>query len=162
MRCKLQHTGKTLRISSAFGRGSGTKRRNFISGILRGGSASFRVNADLPTDNDQRESIPAVTIESLLDKYDVKSPLIVKMDIEGAQAQVFSDNTGWVGRTHLIALELEDWLLPWSGSSRSFFNCLAKYPFDYMMGQESIFCFLDFEATHHLGKPLMSRQSPHN
>ena len=76
----------------------------------------------------------------------VNAPLIVKIDIEGAQAQLFSANTEWVARTRLISLELDDWLMPWQGTSRSFFSCISRYPFDYLIHGESIFCFRDFLA----------------
>ena len=52
-----------------------------------------------------------------------------------------------MGRTALITLELDDWLMPWQGTSRNFFSCLSRYPFDYLLGGESIFCFRD------LGQP---------
>lgn len=50
-----------------------------------------------------------------------KDPLIVKLDIEGAQAQLFSSNTDWVdGSTLIPFLELDDWLLPWQGARPQF------------------------------------------
>ena len=67
--------------------------------------------------------------------------LIVKLDIEGSQKALFSSNTGWVGRSQLIILELDDWLLPWEGTSRPFFSCLSRYAFDYLMRGGNIFCF---------------------
>jgi FkbM family methyltransferase len=39
-------------------------------------------------------------------------PYIVKLDIEGAEAEVFSQNTEWLRRTPLVIIELHDWLLP--------------------------------------------------
>ena len=74
-------------------------------------------------------------------------PLIVKLDIEGAQQHLFASATGWVGRAHLITLELDDWLLPWRGSSRPFFRALAEHPYDYLLGGESVFCFRDAGAA---------------
>jgi len=47
----------------------------------------------------------------------------------------------------LLTLELDDWLMPWQGTSRSFFRCVSRYAFDYLIGGESIFCFRDFEAV---------------
>jgi len=118
------------------------------SGYLRiinpeSGSAAFRVDHS----NEQTsDSIRAYTIAEICELAGVKSPFIVKLDIEGAQANLFSSNTEWVENTHLVTLELDDWLLPWQGTSRPFFTCLSKYPFDYLLGQESIFCFRDFSG----------------
>ena len=88
--------------------------------------------------------IRAYTIPEICELAGVASPFIVKLDIEGAQSYLFRSNTEWVKRTSLITLELDDWLLPWSGSSRTFFACLSQEPFDYVMRDESIFCFRDF------------------
>ncbi len=96
---------------------------------------------------DEAHGIRAYTIPEICERAGVASPFIVKLDIEGAQAYLFRSNTEWVKQANLITLELDDWLLPWSGSSRSFFSCLSKHPFDYLMREESIFCFNDFEAA---------------
>ena len=75
---------------------------------------------------------------------EIDFPFIVKIDIEGGQGPLFETNTEWVKDTQLIALELEDWLFPWQGTSRSFFRCISRYSFDYLLGRENIFCFRDF------------------
>ena len=38
-------------------------------------------------------------------------PFIVKVDIEGFEADLFSANTQWVGRTPIIITELHNWLI---------------------------------------------------
>lgn len=102
------------------------------------GSAAFQVN-ELPVD--AGEGLRAYTIDEVCTLAGSSDPLMVKIDIEGAQARLFADNTGWVARTDLIMLELYDWLMPWQGTSRSFFACLGPQPFDYLMSGETIFCF---------------------
>lgn len=124
----------------------GVWHRNARLGILnpQDGAAAFRV-AELPQES--AAGIPAFSIDDLCRRVDTASPLIVKLDIEGSQAHLFSANTGWVARTDLITLELDDWLLPWQGTSRPFFRTLSQYPFDYLLHQESIFCFRDTQAA---------------
>lgn len=102
------------------------------------GSAAFRVSEHAVEGG---EGLRAYTIDEVCDLAGEDHPLIVKLDIEGAQARLFADNTAWVARSDLIVLELDDWQLPWQGSSRSFFAALAGLPFDYLMAGESIFCF---------------------
>jgi FkbM family methyltransferase len=104
-----------------------------------GGAAAFRVEEDLPRSG----ALRAYTIDEVCAVAGEQRPLIVKIDIEGAQAALFSDNTEWVQRSDLIVLELDDWQMPWQGTSRNFFRCLAQHPFDYLMHGESIFCFRD-------------------
>lgn len=104
------------------------------------GSAAFQVAHSL---NPSSDSIRAYTIDEICRLMGADELLIAKIDIEGAQASLFKANTDWVGKTNLITLELDDWLLPWGGTSRSFFKCISQYPFDYLLGGESIFCFRD-------------------
>lgn len=105
------------------------------------GSAAFRVEY---LETQSIGCIPAYTIDDLCELGGTAAPLLVKLDIEGAQAHLFASNTDWVGRTALITLELDDWLLPWQGTSRNFFSCVSGHPFDYLLGGESIFCFRDW------------------
>lgn len=106
------------------------------------GSAAFRVSADTKAGSDVR----AYTIDEICALAGEREAFLVKIDIEGAQAKLFSANTDWVGRARMIALELDDWMLPWQGTSRPFFSCLSRYPFDYLIKGETIFCFRDFSS----------------
>ena len=105
------------------------------------GSAAFRMRASEGTAID---SIRAYTIPEICALAGVQSPFIVKIDIEGAQANLFKGETNWVGNAHLIMLELDDWLMPWQGTSRPFFACVSQHPYDYLVSGETIFCFRDF------------------
>lgn len=107
------------------------------------GSASFRVATTTTIDN-SKEIIRTYTIDEICTLAGTSTPFIVKVDIEGAQSNLFKNNTSWVSNTHLIMLELDDWLMPWAGTSRSFFSCVSQYPFDYLISGETIFCFRDF------------------
>jgi len=106
------------------------------------GSAAFRVE---PTAENTREGFRAYTIDEICKMAGVNSPLIVKIDIEGAQKNLFQSNADWLRNTHLIMLELDDWLMPWQGTSRPFFSCISQYPFDYLITGETLFCFRDFK-----------------
>jgi len=104
------------------------------------GAMAFRVTAASST---QLDSMRAYTVDEVCALAKSEAPFIVKLDIEGAQRNLFLSNTDWVGRTDLITLELDDWLLPWQGTSRTFFSCISKFPYDYLLNVESIFCFRD-------------------
>ena len=107
------------------------------------GAAAFRVSV---SDAETPGAVRAYTVDEVLSLVRQSTPLIVKLDIEGAQKTLFARNTEWAGRTHLISLELDDWLMPWKGTSRPFFACISQHAFDYVLGGESIFCFRDFSA----------------
>lgn len=107
------------------------------------GSAAYRVaHVEQPAPN----TIRAYSIPDICQMEGVTAPFITKIDIEGAQQAMFRDNTDWVSGTHLIMLELDDWQMPWAGTSRPFFSTLSGVPFDYLIRGESIFCFRDFKV----------------
>jgi FkbM family methyltransferase len=67
------------------------------------------------------------------------TPFIAKIDIEGAEAELFSADTAWVDDFPLLIVELHDWLLPKSGSSHSFLRCIAGRDRDFVYWGENIF-----------------------
>jgi FkbM family methyltransferase len=81
------------------------------------------------------------TIDDLLAMVPNGQPWIVKLDIEGAQDELFSANTGWVAKADCIILELDDWIMPWSGSTVNFFKTLSDHRFDYLLDGELIICY---------------------
>lgn len=117
----------------------------YESGKLRiinpnAGAAGFRVEQVAAIDE---SAIQAHTIDEICRNEGVDGPLIVKIDIEGAQAALFSQNTQWIGRAWLIIIELEDWLFPWQGNSRAFFRAMSDYKYEYLIYGDSLFCFRD-------------------
>ena len=105
------------------------------------GSAAFRVGEASAAAPD---SVRAYTVPELAALAGRDRPTIVKLDIEGAQKYLFTENCDWVGDCHLIMLELDDWLMPWEGTSQPFFRAVSQYPFEYLMRGEVLFCFRDF------------------
>jgi len=83
--------------------------------------------------------IPCVTIPEICDMARPHFPFIVKIDIEGAEGDVFSRNTAWVARTPIIIVELHDWLLPKAGTAQSFLRRVADEPRDFIIVGENIF-----------------------
>lgn len=121
------------------------------------GSAAFQVEE---TSEDAADALRAYTIEEVCQQANDARPFIVKVDIEGAQKQLFSGNPGWVSRANLIMLELDDWLMPWQGTSRPFFQAISEHPFDYLMSGETIFCFRDTRVEDQVtpGRPRPEHQ----
>lgn len=103
-----------------------------------------RGSAGLMTENcaaDAEGAVPAWSIDDLVAMVPGGRPWIVKLDIEGAQREVFSGNTEWVGRTDLVILELDDWQFPWAATGDAFFKALSAYKFDYVVDGELILAF---------------------
>jgi FkbM family methyltransferase len=69
------------------------------------------------------------------------NPLILKIDIEGGEDALFKGDTDCLSKFPLIIIELHDWMLPFSGSSRNFIKFIAQHDFDLVHRGENIFCF---------------------
>lgn len=68
-------------------------------------------------------------------------PFILKIDIEGGEDIVFSEETPWLDLFPLVIIELHDWMLPFQNSSRNFFRNISSHSFDILSQGENTFCF---------------------
>jgi FkbM family methyltransferase len=86
-------------------------------------------------------TVPQITINQIYESlYSNYFPLIVKIDIEGAEKDLFSENTEWVDRTPLIVVELHDRFFPKEDRiSDSFFSCVSKRNRDLYAAGELVF-----------------------
>jgi len=72
--------------------------------------------------------LKAITINDLIDQYNLETLDIVKLDVEGAEAVIFEDNYDrWLSLTKVLIIELHEGGLP--GSSANFEAAIKKYPF---------------------------------
>ena len=70
-----------------------------------------------------------------------EAPFIVKIDIEGGEANLFSASTSWLAVVPLLIIELHDWVLPGQGISRNFLRAISEHNFDFVYRGENVFCF---------------------
>jgi FkbM family methyltransferase len=82
--------------------------------------------------------IEVVSIPSLLKKNGVKSAFIVKIDIEGFEDDLFSENLDWIDMSEVIIIELHDWLLPWQQTSKNFIKAIANRDRDLLIDGENL------------------------
>lgn len=87
------------------------------------------------------EHVPVIAARQLVAEKRAHGfePFIAKFDIEGAEAELFSQDTDWVDEFPLLIIELHDWLLPGSGNSRNFLRCVAARNRDFVYIGENIF-----------------------
>ena len=85
--------------------------------------------------------VAAVTMDSLVDRYRAQGcePFIAKLDIEGAEGELFSANLDWIDQFPLISVELHDWLYPGQGTSRNFLKSMAERDRDFVYLDENVF-----------------------
>ena len=80
-----------------------------------------------------------ITIPMLYEAYPDFTPYIVKIDIEGAEADVFSGSIEWIDRTPIIILEPHDWLFPGQGVTTPFLRAVSLFKRDFIIRGENIF-----------------------
>lgn len=69
------------------------------------------------------------------------APVIVKIDIEGFEADLFSSNTGWIDRAAAVIVEPHDWLFPDAASSRALQRAMGERDFDMVISGENLVYF---------------------
>ena len=93
------------------------------------------------TARDDAGGLPILSMDSLLEGGVAANaaPFTAKIDIEGAEADLFAANTDWVQSFDLLIIELHDWMLPGQGTSRNFLKCIANLDRDFLHIGENIF-----------------------
>lgn len=85
--------------------------------------------------------IPAISPKTILEQTNHLKPMMFKIDIEGGEDSLFEGDTSWMRQFPLLIIELHDWMLPFSGSSKNFLKAIAQYEFDFVHKGENIFLF---------------------
>ena len=69
-----------------------------------------------------------VTINQILKKFSKKkySFLIIKIDIEGFEEELFKKNIEWMDKFKIIIIELHDWMKPYNKKSYNFQRSMLK------------------------------------
>jgi len=86
------------------------------------------VNGSAQTD----QTVRAVTLTELFDEHNLDWVDLLKIDIEGAERDVFMGDLAALDRVGAIAVELHDRFRP--GCSRSFFRAVADFPYEEWRG----------------------------
>ena len=84
--------------------------------------------------------VPALSIDELLASQD-GTPFILKIDIEGAEQDLFTANGETIDQFPVVIIELHDWMLPRTASSRPFLQWHAARDRDFLFHGENVFSF---------------------
>lgn len=103
----------------------------------------FRTASTLATPVENAAVVPSICPRTILTHPALGKtvPLILKIDIEGAEDSLFRGDTSWMQVFPLIIIELHDWMLPFRGSSKNFLKAVAQFDFDLVQRGENIFLF---------------------
>lgn len=80
--------------------------------------------------------VESVSICEILKSFQIGSIDILKIDVEGAEKEIFNNSEAWVGSVDVIVAEMHDRIIP--GCTRAFYAATNSFEFEYCKG-ENIF-----------------------
>lgn len=86
--------------------------------------------------NSTKNSIQAITIENIMKLENTNHINILKLDIEGAEKELFSHETQWLSKLDILILELHDTVKP--GCKEAFYSAISNYNFQEFRRGENI------------------------
>lgn len=79
------------------------------------------------------ESVPGVTIEKLMADYELEHIDILKVDIEGAEKEVFESASLWINRVGVVEVEMHD--RQKTGCSRAVYGATVDFDYEFRKGE---------------------------
>jgi FkbM family methyltransferase len=109
--------------------------------VIDPGEGNWGFRTALMADGEINDSaVECIQIGRILDMHSRETyPFIVKIDIEGAEDELFSRDVEWLNRVPLVIIELHDWLLPKQRTSGNFLRAIASLNRDFVSIGENIF-----------------------
>ena len=90
-------------------------------------------------DKEDAETLKALSIADIMIQYQVDEIDILKLDIEGAEKEIFTSNYDqWLPKTKILILELHDWMK--EGCSGAFIKAMARHNFTIRPQGENLVC----------------------
>jgi len=102
-------------------------------------SHAFRVQTASPGDA-TAPAVQAVTVDGILRQSGAEKVDLLKIDIEGAEKEIFSNAAPWIDRVGAIMIELHDGLRP--GCSKAFWQAVGDREFAHYQKGEITTVFL--------------------
>ncbi len=96
------------------------------------------------TDESKEDLVQTITIDEIIKENELDVVDIVKIDIEGAEKELFENNyDNWITKSRCIIVELHDRMK--KGTSKSFFSAISKYDFSFSQQRENLIFINDDE-----------------
>jgi FkbM family methyltransferase len=84
-----------------------------------------------------RGIVRALSVTGLMARYGFEFIDVLKIDIEGAEKEIFDPTPDWIGRVGAIVIELHDRWIP--GCSEAFYTAVRdEFPFEYRRGENVV------------------------
>ncbi len=83
-----------------------------------------------------QNNVPGITVHKLMEQFRLDEIDILKMDIEGAEREVFRDASSWIGKVNCLVVELHERLKP--GCNRIFYTSTNGFGDEWEQGENVI------------------------
>lgn len=90
------------------------------------------------TTRSETGTVPILTIDEIIASVPKATPFIVKVDIEGFEEDLFSENLSWLDETCAVFIEPHDWMKPHGRSSRTFQQAFGQRSFGMFIRGEHV------------------------
>lgn len=88
--------------------------------------------------HERAADVQAIDMNYIIRENEIEIIDILKVDIEGSEYEVFSDNYDWISKIRMLVIETHDRFKP--GSEKIVVNCMQKFGFDYeKIGEDLVF-----------------------
>lgn len=92
--------------------------------------------------------VAGMTIDKIMMDHDIEFVDILKIDIEGAEREVFEDASKWIDKVGVIIIELHDRFK--DGCRQSVYNAVSDFEFEYHRGEDDFFAKREYVPTRPL------------
>lgn len=123
--CRLNASGRSIEVVEA------------AIGATAGSVSVLPTDASWGIRTMRGGEIPVVTMADLIGRIPNATLLLVKIDIEGFESDLFSAATDWISTATAIFVEPHDWMLPGERTSRSFRQAIGS-EFDMLIAGENL------------------------
>lgn len=86
---------------------------------------------------DEKESnVKGISIDDIIKKYNLQDIDILKLDIEGAELELFQENYQWLSKVKMLIIETHDFMR--KGTSKAVFKAIIDFNFSVHLCRENI------------------------
>lgn len=102
-------------------------------GLGRWGFMTEAPSGDQTLPESSHQKVQAMTVDMILERFDVQQVSILKLDIEGAELEVFRNSSSWIDKVDSLIIELHEHMKP--GCNRSFYSATGGFDIEWSQGE---------------------------
>ena len=114
-------------------------------GIGKWGFMTKASASENPLKSEFCHKVNAITVDKIISDFDLGKVDILKIDIEGAEKEVFSDTTSWINDVNIIIAELHERMKP--GCNRSFYCGTQGFDNEWKNGENIYLSRKDYHLS---------------